>query len=243
MGLPPAPVAFVGRGIDLETLRVALDLVTVHHASDPMALAKSVAGPALAIGCPDDHTAIAALVDEGAGPEPSAPRDVSPAPRMVSALRAHQESGAVPPSEPMADAPMGAYVPAGTWAEDLAARLRLVAQRCAACARVVYPPRATCPDCGGKAFTPHQLPREARLYSFTHIGRGGAPSEFALEQAQIGAYWVGVVEWPAENVRVTARLADMDALGPAIGDRVVPVVRRLFTQEGKVRYGAKFRPG
>lgn len=238
--LPRAPVAFVGPGIDLETLRVALDLSAVHHASDPMALAKSVSGPALAIGCPDDHSAIAALVEDGAGADPASPRDVSPAPRMVSAMRAHQELRLVPPPEAVPDTPMGAYVPWGTWNEDLPARLRLLAQRCEHCGRTSYPPRGACPDCRSTRMLSVQLPREARVYTMTRIGRGGAPSEFALEQAQVGAYWLGVVEWPAQGVKVIARLAGFDEDAPRIGQPVHAVVRRLFAQEGKTRYGVKF---
>ncbi|HEX2021328.1 MAG TPA: hypothetical protein VHH36_01335, partial [Candidatus Thermoplasmatota archaeon] len=50
-GLPRAPVAFVGPGIDAETLRVALDLPALPIlAGDPMGAAKAARGPALAIG-------------------------------------------------------------------------------------------------------------------------------------------------------------------------------------------------
>ncbi|HEX2022670.1 MAG TPA: zinc ribbon domain-containing protein, partial [Candidatus Thermoplasmatota archaeon] len=183
---------------------------------------------------------VAALVDDGEGPEPASPRDVSPPPRMVSALRALQESRVVPPSEPVPDSPMGAYVPWGTWAEDLPARLRLVAQRCRGCGRTLYPPRGACPACRGAAFDDAALPRDAVVYAATRIGRGGAPSEFALEQMQAGAYWVGIVEWPGHGVRVTARLSGWDEEGPRVGDAARAVVRRLFEQEGRARYGVKF---
>lgn len=241
-GVPRAPLAFAGPGIDLDTLRVALDLPIVHLASDPMAMAKAAHGPTLAVGCPDDQTAIAALVDEGQAPEVATPRDVSRAPLMVSALRGLQEARRVPPQESVPDSPMGAYVPMGTWVEDLPARLRLVAQRCDACGRTLYPPRGACPQCRGRAFAPVQLPDEAVVHAATRIGRGGAPSEFALEQMQVGAYWVAVVEWPQYGVKVTARLWGYDEHGPAIGARVRPVVRRLFEQEGRTRYGVKFAP-
>ncbi|HWH09091.1 MAG TPA: zinc ribbon domain-containing protein [Candidatus Thermoplasmatota archaeon] len=242
--LPRAPRAVVGPGIDAEALRVALDLPAPPvTASDPMAVALGATGPVLAVGCPPGTlSAVAALVDDGEGPGVAAPRDVGHAPRMVSALRALQESRRVPPAEDVPDSPMGAYVPWGTWLEDLPARLRLVAQRCAACGRAAYPPRGACPACRGRSFEDAPLAREAVVHAATRIGRGGAPSEFALEQAQVGAYWVAVVEWPAEGVKVAARLAGYGEEGPAIGDRVRPVVRRLFTQEGRVRYGVKFAP-
>lgn len=243
MRLAPAPVAFVGPGIDVETFRVALDVPAVFGASDPMGVAMGHAGAAWAIGCPPGTgSAIAARVDESGAPDVAAPVDVSAAPRIVPALRALQERRRVPPAEEIPDSPMGAYVPMGTWTEDLAARLRLVAQRCASCARLVYPPRGACPECRQRAFEPVTLPREAVVYAATRIGRGGAPSEFALEQAQVGAYWVGVVEWPAQGVRVIARLWGFEDAAPRIGQPVRAVVRRLFEQEGRVRYGVKFAP-
>lgn len=239
--LPRAPVAVLGPGIDLETFRVALDVPSLFTANDPMGVAMGLSGPVLAVGCPPGTmSAVAALVDEGEGPAPAAPRDVGPPPRMVHVLRALQENRRVPPAERIPDSPMGAYVPQGTWVEDLPARLRLLAQRCDGCARVLYPPRGACPACRGRAFTAVELPREAEVYAATRIGRGGAPSEFALEQVQTGAYWVGVVSWPGHGVRVTARLSGFEDQPPAIGQKVAPVVRRLFEQEGAVRYGAKF---
>lgn len=239
--LPAATAAVVGPGIDADTFRVALGLAQRPvTASDPLAVARAMTGAVVAVGAPDACSAIAALVAEGAGPEPTAPRDASPAPRVVSALRALQESRRVPPEESVPDSPMGAYVPLGTWVEDLPARLRLLAQRCRECSRVLYPPRGACPACRGRAFEDVPLPGEAEVYAATRIGRGGAPSEFALEQAQVGAYWVAVVAWPGPNVKVTARLAGFEDRAPAIGEKVQPVVRRLFEQEGRVRYGVKF---
>lgn len=239
--LPRAEVAVVGPGIDVETFRVALDVPRVLSASDPMAAAKAMTARVWAVGCPpDSHSAIAALVEEGAGPEPTSPRDISPAPRMVTAMRALQELRRVEPTETFPDVPMGAYVPAGTWSEDLPARLRLLAQKCRECGRTMYPPRGACPACRSTKFVEVQLPREATVYTCTRIGRGGAPSEFALEQAQVGAFWVGIVEWPGQQARVIARLSGFDEVGPTIGEPVRAVVRRLFDQEGKTRYGVKF---
>lgn len=241
--LPRAPNAVVGPGIDADAVRVALDIPHVLHASDPMSVAKHMTGAVLAIGCPPGtNSAIAALVDEARGPDPSGPRDVSAPARMVSASRALAESRVVPPSEPMPDTPMGAYVPWPTWNEDLPARLRLIAQRCTACHKTMYPPRAACPACRGSSFAPVDLPRDATIYTMTRIGRGGAPSEFALEQAQVGAFWVGVVEWPEQGVKVIARLSGFEETPPQIGRPVRAVVRRLFSQEGRTRYGAKFAP-
>lgn len=232
----------IGPGIDADTVQAALGLA--HKplvASDPMAVALTLKGPALAVGAPDASSAIAALVDEGAGEAPKAPVEASPHPRVVSSLRALQESRRLPPQERVPDSPMGAYVPWETWVEDLPARLRLVAKRCTQCGRTLYPPRGACPACRATTFEDAPLPKEAVVHAATRIGKGGAPSEFALEQMQTGAYWVAIVEWPAHGVRVTARLSGYEDAGPAIGDKVHAVVRRLFEQEGRVRYGVKFR--
>ncbi|MEA3202309.1 MAG: hydroxymethylglutaryl-CoA synthase [Thermoplasmata archaeon] len=229
--------------LDAETIRVALDIkAPVRSVADPMSAAADHDVPTLLLGG-QEAWAVACLVEgpKGAVEQGGSPKDVGPAPRVVSAARALAESRRVPPAEPIPDVPMGAYVPAGTWTEDLPARLRLIAQRCVACGKTLYPPRGACPACRGRAFTEMALPREAELYAATRIGRGGAPSEFALEQAQTGAYWVAVVDWPGVGVRLTARLADVDERAPAIGAKLVPVVRRLFDQEGKTRYGLKFR--
>jgi uncharacterized OB-fold protein len=48
------------------------------------------------------------------------------------------------------------------------------------------------------------------------------------------------VAWRDANVRVTARLWGYEEEGPAIGAPVRAVVRRLFEQEGRTRYGVKF---
>jgi len=240
-----AKLVLASRKLDAATIQVALDIkVPIRSLADPMAAAADHDGPTLLLGG-EDAWAVACLVDGPRGPVDqggSAPRHVGPKPRLVSALRALQESRRVPPPEEIPDSPMGAYVPQGTWIEDLPARLRLLAQRCQSCQRVQYPPRGACVACRGRAFDEVMLPPEAELYAATRIGRGGAPSEFALEQAQVGAYWVGIVSWPAQGVRVTARLADLGDDGLAIGAKLRPVVRRLFDQEGKTRYGLKFRP-
>lgn len=242
LALARAPLAVLGPGIDAATFAAALDLPKTLTASDPMAVAKAMNGRVLAVGAPDASSAIAALVDETDASDPTAPRDVSPPALMVSALRALQEARRIPPEQPMPDTPMGAYVPMGTWMEDIAARLRLEAQRCTACAKLLFPPRGACPACRGREFEPVPLPREATVYAATRIGRGGAPSEFALEQAQVGAYWVAVVEWPEQGVRVSARLTHMGDDEVHIGMPVRAVIRRLFDQEGTTRYGVKFAP-
>jgi hydroxymethylglutaryl-CoA synthase len=56
-----------------------------------------------------------------------------------------------------------------------------------------------------------------------------------------GALAVAVIDL-AEGVRLTAQIADAPAEGLRIGLPVRAVVRRLYEQEGEIRYGTKFVP-
>ena len=73
------------------------------------------------------------------------------------------------------------------------------------------------------------------------VAGGGAPSEFDDEQVMTGDVLCGVVEL-REGPRVMVRLADAEPDDLHIGMKVRAVVRRLYDQEGILRYGAKFVP-
>ncbi|WP_435073783.1 Zn-ribbon domain-containing OB-fold protein [Halorubrum sp. HHNYT27] len=70
---------------------------------------------------------------------------------------------------------------------------------------------------------------------------GAAPPEFATFEKQHGPIGVVVVELD-EGVRVPAMLADCNPRDCGRGDRVQKVVRRIYEQEGVIRYGFKFTP-
>ena len=87
----------------------------------------------------------------------------------------------------------------------------------------------------------------------TTISQGGAPPEFAPQQARSGEYASAIVAFAARSggsedgsggdavsVPVQVVLADEEA--PGIGDDVVAVPRVLYDQEGVRRYGAKVLP-
>ncbi len=137
----------------------------------------------------------------------------------------------------------GAFVPLPAYQESVPARYRLLAMKCRACNHVAFPPRPVCPSCSAADPTPLWLSRRATVYAITTIGRGGAPSEFAEQQRLVGEYAVAIVEFP-EGPRLSVQLTDVEP-GPggvAIGQPVEAVFRRIFEQEGIVRYGLKFRP-
>ncbi len=159
----------------------------------------------------------------------------------VPYLAAIQARGAFMDLAAMPEEPMGAYVPFPEYADMLDARYRLVGKKCLACSHLMYPPRATCTKCAARAFEDAPLSGRSTLDSFTRIGRGGAPSEFAAEQAMTGAYLVGLVRFD-EGPALLARLADATEIDVEIGIELEPVLRRLYRQEGAWRYGLKFRP-
>jgi len=132
----------------------------------------------------------------------------------------------------------GAYVSPASWEETQEARLRLLCSRCRTCGVMRHPPREACPDCGGADLEPFRARPVGVIHSVTRISRGGAPSEFALQQTLVGDYGVAVVDL-VDGLRTVAQMAAGDPRAVAIGQGVSLRLRRLFEQEGRVRYGLK----
>ena len=134
---------------------------------------------------------------------------------------------------------MSSYISLPLFAASIGQRLRLEAGRCTACGALEYPQRPVCRSCGGRTFSVERLSGRGSLHTYTVITPGGAPAEFDREQAMTGALAVGIVDL-AEGPRLTAQLADIETADLRIGLPVRAVVRRLYDQEGVVRYGTKF---
>jgi uncharacterized OB-fold protein len=117
----------------------------------------------------------------------------------------------------------------------------LIAERCAACGRVHFPPRESCLACGAQTWEDVALPRTGRVYSYTITSKGAAPSEFLEQQLALGDYATAVVEVD-DGPRLTTMLTDVDPKAVTIGMPVRMVFRRIYTQEGVTRYGFKFAP-
>ncbi|MEZ3114886.1 zinc ribbon domain-containing protein [Halobaculum sp. MBLA0147] len=167
------------------------------------------------------------------------------------------------------DAPAGggAAVSVPTWRRSRAARYRLVAGACPNCGALSFPAEGACGDCHDLvSYDRVRLPRTGELVTVTGIAPGGAPPEFVPQAERGGDFPVGIVrfERDGETVDVPMQVCDADAVGRAgdasgeresdvgdtapessrvtAGDTVGHVVRRVYEQEGVVRYGAKARP-
>lgn len=142
---------------------------------------------------------------------------------------------------PGPDVSQGAAVSASQWLETLPARLRFEGQRCQACGKVQFPPRAACLACNATRLEAVRLSGRGSVHSIATIGAGSAPAEFAEQQRRAGAYDVAIVELE-EGPRCAAMVCDAAPGALRIGDAVELVVRRLYTQDGAPRYGFKARP-
>ena len=122
------------------------------------------------------------------------------------------------------------------WRET-AQRYRYEAERCTACGRTFFPPRAVCSGCRGRAFEGTVLPREGTLETFTVIRV--APSGFT----DLVPYAVGIVSL-AGGARLTAQVVDCEPDALAIGDRLRLEFRRVRQdgESGILCYGYKLVP-
>jgi len=138
---------------------------------------------------------------------------------------------------------MGAYISLPSWRRNLDQRYRLVVGECLDCGATKFPPEGTCSDCGSDAeYEEFEPEGKGKVVAHTVI-EGAAPPEFAELEKQAGAIGVVLVELDeGGRVRVPGMLADCDPYGVERGDTVEKIVRRLYEQEGVVRYGYKFRP-
>jgi hydroxymethylglutaryl-CoA synthase len=235
-------------GLDSETVNAG---TTVHEIGDTGAASVPLGiATALAEGA---ETVLAAAYGSGAGADAavlsasgSVPVDLAPGvvgegTTELSYAEALRRRGEITPDPPEGG---GAYVSIPSWRRSLPQRYRLEAGRCPDCGALAFPPEGACPDCAGLVeFEAVELPETGTVEAVTTIGHGGAPPEFAPQQARGGAFGVAVVAFEAggETASAPVQVAG-DHPTPAVGDRVVATVRRIYTQEGVTRYGTKVRP-
>jgi len=212
----------------------------VGPASAFLALAMHAGGIAkgdvvlVSTGTPEGGTAIgftaAAKVQGGAEVLPDARIPVPYATHLRRALSTAGEATS-----------QGAYVSPTAYRAELKARYRLIGEECTKCGTLHFPPRETCSKCGAREFADHPMRPTGEVYSFTIIGRGAAPSEFAEQQALWGDYATAIVQLD-EGPRIAAMLTEFEPRAVGVGTRVRSCFRRIYTQEGVPRYGFKFRP-
>lgn len=136
---------------------------------------------------------------------------------------------------------MGAYLSVPTWWRSLDQRYRLVLGECPECGTANFPPAGACTGCDARVDYEEFEPAGTGDVVARTVVTTGAPPEFADYLDREGAIGVVVVELD-EGARVPGMLTDCDPAEVGRGDRVEAVVRRIYEQEGVVRYGYKFRP-
>lgn len=134
---------------------------------------------------------------------------------------------------------MSSYVSLPIFAASIRERYRMEEPRCVSCGALNVPARFLCLECGRGDFQWERLSGRGRLYTYTVIARGGAPTEFDEQQTMTGSIVVAVVELE-EGARVVAQLTDCVPEELSVGAPLKAVFRRLYDQEGIVRYGYKF---
>ncbi|SHH70096.1 zinc ribbon domain-containing protein [Halobaculum gomorrense] len=163
--------------------------------------------------------------------------------RELSYTAALRRRGEIASDDPPAGG--GAAVSAPTWRRSIPARYRLRAGRCPACDALVFPPEGACPDCRALVdYESVRLPPAGVVETVTGVSPGGAPPEFARQAERGGDYAVAIVRFEREGARVSApmQVADADPDSVASGDLVRAVFRRIYVQEGVIRYGRKALP-
>jgi hydroxymethylglutaryl-CoA synthase len=140
----------------------------------------------------------------------------------------------------------GAYVSVPSWQRTIDQRHRLVAGRCPDCGALNFPPGGACERCHTRQaeYETVELPGTGTVEAVTTIAQGGAPPEFVEQQSKSGPFRSAVVALDGPNGEETVSVPSQVLAGDAdveIGTAVEATVRRIYTQEGVIRYGFKMQ--
>lgn len=129
----------------------------------------------------------------------------------------------------------GAYVSSQQYNQNLDSRLSLVAQDNG---QLIWPQRQM--DAGGNDIMDSQVRIKpfGKVTTWTKLSAAGAPSEFAIRAPLLGGVCTVMIEMLDGPKGVFLQVDDQN-LTPRIGDSAEIVVRKLYAQEGVIRYGAK----
>lgn len=130
----------------------------------------------------------------------------------------------------------GAYVSLQQYREGSAARLNLMAQ--SVDDEAVWPPRQMDDKGNPLPQASTSLHGVASVQSWTKLAASGAPSEFSLRAPILGGITTVLVKFE-QGPRGVFLLVDDEDDNPQIGDNVQFVTRRIYAQEGFIRYGLK----
>ena len=133
-----------------------------------------------------------------------------------------------------------AFVSIPSYASTIPQRYALIGAKCKRCNKITFPPSEKC-ECGSIEFVKIRLSGRGKIYTYTIISRGSAPPEFSEQQRLTGDFPVAIVEFE-EGPKIIAQLTDCKPSQVNIGMEVEAVFRRIFDDEGIIRYGFKFKP-
>lgn len=105
----------------------------------------------------------------------------------------------------------------------------------------LFSTRKFCTACGNKDFEEVKLSGDGEILTYTIIARGAAPPEFNVQQKTGGPFAVAIVKLD-EGPTIVGQITDCDPSNIRIQMKVESVIRRIYEQEGVIRYGFKFRP-
>jgi uncharacterized OB-fold protein len=121
-------------------------------------------------------------------------------------------------------------------------RYRLVGLKCKKCGSVNFPPKGVCKYCNNSSeFEEVNLSGKGKVHTFVLISAGGAPPEFADQEKAGGQYPVAIVQLD-EGPKVIGQMADVDPKEVKMDMPVTTELRKIYTEEGVIRYGFKFVP-
>ena len=130
----------------------------------------------------------------------------------------------------------GAYISQQQYQEGAAARLNLMSQKVDG--ELIWPPRQM--DAKGSLMPQASIPLQenATIESWTKLAAAGAPSEFSIRAPLLGGITTVFVRFE-QGPRGVFLLVDDEDNDPKIGDQVQFAIRRIYAQEGYIRYGLK----
>ena len=129
----------------------------------------------------------------------------------------------------------GAYISSQQYGESLSSRLKLLAQFDQ---KAIWPPRQLNDDGTVINHPEVQLNRTCKIESWTKLSAAGAPSEFSIRAPILDGISTVYVLFE-EGTRGVFLLTDDQYKKPEIGLSGEIVVRKIYSQEGEIRYGTK----
>ena len=131
----------------------------------------------------------------------------------------------------------GAYVSSAQYTEGAVARMALAGQQFGDL--VVWPPRQLSRD-GARHDTRINLTLRGKVSSWTTLSAAGAPSEFSLRAPLLGGITTVLLDLD-DGPKGVFLMVDDEEIEVQIGDSIELVVRRIYAQEGMIRYGLRGR--